>query len=218
MVGLLAAGCAEMRTKQEAYPALYDDQQEVSIVVVPAINQTTAANAGDYLDVTVAQPFSNHGYYVLPMPIVSEIFDLEGIVDGEQLLGAPASLFRDSFGADGVLFITIEKWETNYLVIAGNVTVGLSYVLKSTVTDEVLWSYEGELVLDTSGSSGNILADVIVTAINTATADYVPVATRVHGTVLAAMPYGVHHPEHGTDGEMETVDAAARDEAVQVEN
>jgi Uncharacterized protein conserved in bacteria len=142
---------------------------------------------------------------VLPVPIVSEIFEMGGIVDGEQLLEVPPQAFRESFGADAVLFVTIDKWETNYIVIAGNLTVGLAYVLRSTETGEVLWSYEGEIVVDTSGSSGNIFADMIATAINTAVARYVPVARQVHVQTLQAMPYGQYHPQAGLDGDQKSV-------------
>ncbi|HSG88738.1 MAG TPA: GNA1162 family protein [Pseudomonadales bacterium] len=216
LVMLLFAGCAStpMLSKQDAFPAMYGSERPVSILVLPAINRSTAADAGSLLDVTVAEPFANHGYYVMPLPITSDLFERDGIVDGDQLLGIPGEVFRDSFGADAVMYITIENWETNYIVVAGNVTVGMSYVLKSTTSEEILWSYKGRVVVDTSGSSGNILADMVATAITTATADYVPVAIQVHLVALTAMPFGGYHPQSGLDGEAKVVNAANRDSAL----
>lgn len=205
--GLLSlGGCVQMVTKGEAYPLMYTEQQPVSMLIVPAINETTAADAGELLSATVSQPFANYGYYVLPVPIVNDIFRREGILAGDQIKGVPTAMFKQTFGADSVLFVTIEAWDKNYAILAANVTVAIEYVLLSTETNEVLWSYEQSMVLDTSGSSGNILADLITTALTTATTDYVPIAAMVHQTATkAALPFGQYHPKHGQDGGQRSV-------------
>lgn len=216
-IALLAlTGCATvpMGTKGDAYPAMYTDKKPVTMLVVPAINESTAANAGDLLNVTVAQPFTNHGYYVLPVPLVADIFKREGILEGTQIKGMPTAVFKKNFGADSVLFMTIENWDKNYVVVAGNITVGIEYVLLSTTTNEVLWSYDQKVVVDTSGSSGNILVDLVATAITTAVADYVPVAAQVHATAIQSMPFGKYHPRNGTDSSDKTVNLAAQSAAL----
>ena len=204
-----------MGTKQDAYPSMYTDRKPVSMLIVPAINESTAADAGDLLNVTVTQPFSNHGYYVMPMPIVADIFRREGILEGAQVKGLPTSIFKKNFGADSVLFMTIESWDKNYAVLAGNVTVSIEYVLLSTETNEVLWSYDSTVVVDTSGSSGNIFADLIATAIATGIADYVPVAYQVHATASQALPFGKYHPKSGLDGMQKSVNLELKDEALE---
>lgn len=209
----LIVSCAsiEKTTKSEAYPLMYGDQKPLSIVIAPAINESTAAEAAEFINVTINQPFSDHGYYILPIPIVREIFQNEGITDGEQLKGVPTSVFKNSFGADAVMFITITNWDRAYLVLAGNVTVALQYVLLSTTTNEVLWSYSREVVVDTSGSSGNIFADIISTAISTAGTDYIPVAMTVNNEAITALPYGNYHPRSGTDSDENSVLVQAKD-------
>jgi hypothetical protein len=211
---IVLSGCAEMGTKQDAFPAMYSPQKPVSIVVVPAINESTAADAGDLLNVTVTQPFANHGYYVLPVPIVADIFRREGILQGEQVRNVPARIFKENFGADSVLFMTIESWDKTYMVLAANVTVGIEYVLVSTTTSEVLWSYEQQVVVDTSGGSGNIIADLVTTAVATGLADYVPVAAQVHDAAAKALPYGSYHPRSGTDGAEKNVNLKLRENAL----
>lgn len=212
---LFLSGCAPMGTKQDSFPAMYTDQKPVSMLVVPAINESTAADAGDLLNVTVSQPFSNHGYYVLPMPIVADIFRREGILEGTQVKGLPTRVFKENFGADSVLFLTIENWDKNYAVVAGNVSVSIEYVLLSTETNEVLWSYDATVVVNTSGSSGNILADIIVTAISTGVTDYVPVASQVHAVAAKALPYGKYHPRSGKDGSERSVNLDKKEEALE---
>lgn len=214
LVGMTGCSTAQMGTKRDAYPAMYGAKKPVSMLVVPAINESTAADAADLLNVTVAQPFTNHGYYVLPLPLVADIFKREGILEGTQVKGVPASVFKKNFGADSVLFMTIENWDKNYVVVAGNVTVGIEYVLISTETNEVLWSYDQKVVVDTSGSSGNILVDLVATAITTAVADYVPVAAQVHQTAIQSMPFGKYHPRNGMDGEIRSVNLTAKDAAL----
>ena len=218
LLAIQLSACVQTGTKGDEYPLMYSDAKPVSIVIVPAINETTAADAGDLLYATVTQPFANHGYYVLPVPIVADIFRREGVLEGGQIKGMSMQLFKDNFGADSVLFMTITEWDKNYAVIAANVTVNIEYVLQSTTTNEILWSYQQRIVLDTSGSSGNILVDMIATAITTAATDYVPIASQVHTTATnAALPYGEYHPRSGADRDQKTVLTAAKAAALSEE-
>jgi len=212
---LIIVGCAEIETKQDAFPKMYSAEKPLSILVLPAINKSTAADAGDLLNSTLTIPFADNGYYIMPISIVSDIFKREGIVEGAQLAGLPSSIFRANFGADAVLYVTINKWDTSYLVLAANVSVGMSYVLVSTKSSEVLWSYDQTIVVDTAGdSTGFILLDAIKTAVNTAMTDYIPIARRVNNTAVMTMPYGKYHPDVGQDGGAEVVLKAAREKAL----
>jgi hypothetical protein len=194
---------------------MYTDAKPLSVVVVPAINKSTAADAADLIDVTLTQPFADNGYYVLPVAISSEIFRREGVVDGEQAKGIPVAVYKETFGADSVLFVTINSWDKSYYVIGGNVTVGMGYVLLSTETGGVLWSSEKEFVVDTGGDSNSgVLGTIISTAINTAMTDYLPLARQVNSLAVASMPYGHYHPESGQDSEKKAVLEAQKDAAL----
>lgn len=215
IVGLCLAGCETVETKQEAFPRMYGESRPDSILVVPAVNKSTAADATDYINATLAQPLANAGYYVFPIPLSAMIFNREGILDGEQLKAVPKSIFARNFGADSVLFVTINKWDKNYAVLAANVTVGMSYVLVSTKDDSILWSYEQEVVVDTSGdSSAGLLGAIIATAIQTATTDYMPVAVQVNAGAMNTLPVGKYHPRVGSDGEASGVLKSSRENAV----
>jgi len=85
------------------------------------------------------------------------------------------------------------------------VTVAATLILKSTTTGDELWKYRGMLQVDTSGGNmgggiAGLIAKVIVTAINTAGTDYVPIAKRVSHRTVASMPYGKYHPACAKDG------------------
>ena len=105
------------------------------------------------------------------------------------------------FGADAVLFVTIEQWDTNYYVVGGNVTVTLSYKLVSTTTGDTMWTEHRRQVVNTGGNSNNgLLAAMIETAIKTAMQDYVPVARIANNTAIAVLPFGKYSPNVGQDG------------------
>jgi len=119
--------------------------------------------------------------------------------------------FREYFGADAVLFTTIKKWDISYIVIASNLTVSIDCELKSTKSEQVLWSYNGTVVIDLSGGgSGGSIAGLIVksivTAINTATADYVPYARVANYRAISSVPYGKYHKGYLQDKEQKIVE------------
>jgi len=208
-VFLLAACGPKYITKGEAFPKMYS-VRPLSVLVLPPINESTAADAKEYYCATIAEPLSLSGYYVFPIEVVSDILKNEGIYDTETLLAVPPRKFKEYFGADAVMYITIRKWNTAYYVVAGNVTVSLHFLLRSTTTGEDLWQYEGIIVEDTTvtssgGGLGGLAAALIMTAVKTAATDYIPVAQRTNWMVLNTIPYGKYHPEYDKDRGLKAV-------------
>lgn len=203
-VGMLALnGCAmnETKPKSELYSNMYSDMPK-TILVLPITNESTAADAPHLYSSTIAEPLANAGFYVLSTEVTQKFFQNEGLTRGEQFTSIPPQKFSKTFGADAVLYVTIAKWDTNYFVLGGNVTVGIKYSLKSTKTGNQLWAYENELVMDTSGGnnqSGSLLELIINAAVTTAVQDYVSIARRVNFTSLNTVPFGKYHKNHGKD-------------------
>jgi len=201
---LLGTGCTPTITKEEFAPKMYSEHP-LSILILPPINKSTAADAKEYYAATIAEPFTNWGYYVFPMEVVGDVLKQEGLYDTETMENVPPQKFKEYFGADAVLYVTIMKWNTSYLVVAGSVSVQLSCELRSTITGEVLWFYDDEFTVDTSGDSGGagglagLLVKAVSTAIKTATTDYVPVAQKVNEKLLLAMPHGKYHARYQKD-------------------
>lgn len=203
----LLSGCATGIAKIDAFPKMYERSVE-SILVLPAVNNSTAADAPDLYSSTILEPLSNAGYYVLPIEITDKILKNEGISHGEQLLNVPAQKFGEMFKADAVLFVEIDEWTTSYTILSGSVTVGIKYKLVSTATNEVLWKYRARQVIDTSGNSNNgggLLGAIIATAINTAVQDYVPIARRVNVMALNSIPFGKYHLNHSKDQKQQVI-------------
>ena len=217
VAGYLISSCSGLpiQTKAEAYPAMYGDKKPLSVLVIPAINNSTAAEATDFFNVTITEPLSNVGYYTMPVEIVKDIFQKEGIVDSTMIKGLPTSIFKKNFGADAVLFVTINKWDKQYIVLAGNVSVSMDYVMLSTETSEVIWSYSATQTIDTTAeSSGFIMLDILSTAVTTATTDYVPIAKQVNYQAFTALPHGGYSDLHGLDQE-QSISTIMKDAALE---
>lgn len=197
-------GCATFVTKEEFAPKMYVEHP-TSILVLPPMNNSTAADAKDYYLTTVAEPLTNSGYYVYPIEIVSDVLQQEGLYDTETMLNVPVQKFKEYFGADAVLYVTIEEWDTEYFITSGSVDVKAKCELKSTSSGDILWFYDDKISVNTSGSNGGgggwvgLLAQVITTAVKTATTDYVPIAREVNKNIFLAMPFGKYNSKFDKD-------------------
>lgn len=205
VVALSLGACVTFISKEEAFPKMYQ-AKPVSILVVPAVNNTTAADAPEYYATTIAEPLTRMGYYVLPIEVTNRLIQEQGVVDGAQLTNVDAGLFKTMYGADAVLYVDINQWDTSYYVTGGNVTVGIAYRLVSTTNKDVLWQYADIIVVDTGANSGGgLIGAIISTAINTALTDYVPLAKQVNYTALSTLPFGAYHAKTGTDQKAQAV-------------
>ena len=206
-------GCAtrQMTTKGEEFPLMYEETP-VSILIMPPINESTAADAKGYYATTVQEVVSYWGYYVFPYEITADILKMEGVYDAELVRNIPLTKFREYFGADAVLFTTIKRWDLSYMVLASTLTVSIDAELKSTKTDQVLWHYTGTVVVDLSGGQSGggglagLIASAIVTAASSAMADYVPYARQANVRALSTLPFGKYHPQHMSDQSMQFLD------------
>jgi hypothetical protein len=186
--------------KKSLYPKMYGEMPS-SIVLLPIINKSTSSEAPLLYISTVAEPLANSGFYVFPIDITNDFFKREGITLGDQLKGISPSKYLEMFGTDSVLSVTIHKWDTNYYLVGGNVTVELECVITSTKTSNILWSQRNTYVVPTTSSTGNFLGDLIATAINTASVDYVPVARNLNFMTFNTIPHGKYHLRYLKDNE-----------------
>lgn len=209
-VMFVMTGCApKLLSKGEVYPDMYT-KRPLTVLVLPAINNTTAADATECFNTTLTEAIGRVGYYSYPAMMISEILKMEGISNTEMLSNVPPQKFKQFFGADAVMYITINKWDTNYYVVGGNVTVGMTYILKSTDTGEILWKYKHEAAVDTTGKNrgGGIIGLAVMlveTAVKTAMQDYVPVAKIVNNRSLNTIPFGKYNPFYNQDHQWQVV-------------
>jgi len=192
--------CGSAKTKLSEYPELYNEMPK-TILVLPPVNNTTAADAKDLLRTTVAPALAEKGYYVLPIEPIFDFLKLNGAYSiAETSEDLPLDKFSLIFEADAILKITINKWDKNYYVIGGNVKVDLAYELVSTKSANTIWSRVTTVTVNTtSNSSGNLLADLVVTAINTGATKYIDLAKQAHLLALTDLPAGFYSPMYQKD-------------------
>lgn len=204
------SGCATTTTKSKKFPLMYEEMP-ASILILPPMNESTAADAKNFYSTTLQEPVSFCGYYVFPYEVTTEILQMEGLYDTELLKDMPVAKFAEYFGADSVLFTTIKKWDLSYMVIAATLTVSIDCELRSTKSEQVLWKYNGTVVVDLSGGNtgqglAGLIAKAIVTAVSSATVDYVPHARTANYLAISTMPYGKYNPQYLKDQDEKIID------------
>ena len=197
-------------TKGLEFPKMYDEKPR-SILILPPMNESTDSEAKDYYMTTTEVPFSLMGYYTFPVEMVSDIMKQEGVYDTELLYEMPLTKFYEYFGADTVLFTKIKKWDLSYMVLASTLTVSIEAKILSTKTSNELWKYTGTVVVDLSGgdTGGGIvglITKAIITAVNSAAADYVRHAHTANRRMVYTLPVGPYSPFYLKDQDFKLID------------
>ncbi len=189
--------------KSVAYEGMYSEKP-LTILIMPPINRSTAVDAKEYFYSTLNVPLINKGFYVMPPFISMDILKRESAYDAELFINGSLTKFGEVFGADIVLFTIINNWDKS--AIGAKVTIGVEYIVKSTKTNEILYNRKGTIIYDTSvrtngGGAFAALADLALTAINTAATKYVDVGRVCNSYTFKDFPSGKYSPAYQLDGE-----------------
>ena len=163
-----------------------------SILVVPVVNKSVEVTAADYMLSTISIPLAERGFYVFPINLVKRVLEDDGLADSSMVHAASASKLASMFGADAVLYINIERWDAQYMVLTTSVTVALNYEIRDGKTDEVLWQNSAKMVYQPDGGSsgglGGLIAKAVVAAITKAAPNYMPLARQANAKALNRYP------------------------------
>lgn len=197
---MFSCGTTSKLNKAQAYKGIYTEKP-LSVLIMPPINRSTNVDAKEYFYTTLNVPVINAGYYVIPPFLSMEILKRESAYDSELFINKPSlKIFNEIFGADLALFTIISKWDKSSL--ASRVTVEVEYILKSTHTNEIMYSRKGTILYNTSISSeGSFLTNIVASAINTAATKYVDVARASNNYIFMDLPKGKYSPKYGLDRE-----------------
>jgi hypothetical protein len=95
-------------------------------------------------------------------------------------------------------------------------TVSIQAKIVSTKTSQELWKYTGTVVVDLGGggSSGGSLTGLVVqailTAVMTATADYVRYAKMANNRIVVTLPAGPYSPHYMKDQDFKLINQNSR--------
>ncbi|MEL7588942.1 MAG: GNA1162 family protein [Prolixibacteraceae bacterium] len=188
---------SKLLPKSETYKNIYQEQP-LAVLVMPPINKSTKVEAKELFYSSLSQPFTQRGYYVMPPLLSMEILKEESAYDAELFINNSMKQAGELFGVDAVLFTTIHEW--NKTAIASQVNVKLEYLLKSTKTDEILFHRTGDITLNISVNTGNIIGDLVGSMLATALTKEIVVARNCNYYTITDIPSGKYSPTFGQDG------------------
>lgn len=175
-----------------------------SLLIVPVVNNSVEVTAADYMLSTITIPLAENGYYVFPVNLVKRIMEDEGLSDASLVHASPTEKLCNLFGADAALYITIEKWDAQYLLLSTQVNVELKYQIRDGKTGDILWDDQEKMVyVPHNSSSGNPFVDLIVMAVNAAVTkaapNYIPLAKQANAKAFMypgpGIPPGPYAPD-----------------------
>lgn len=190
---IVLVGCAAKQQVVEHEKTPFEKADPHSILVVPVINDSVDVDAPNYFLSTITRPLAEKGYYVFPVNTVKTVLEGEGLYDANLVHQADPKQLGKMFGADTILYVTINEWDAQYIVLSTTVTVSFSYRIMSGKTGEELWVANKTMqYTPDSTSTGNGIADLIVMAVDAAVTraapNYLPLTRQANFQVLYADP------------------------------
>ena len=187
-----ACGISSDLTRGNLYPGMYEEKP-VTLLVMPPINNSANVEAKDLLYTSISRPLAEAGYYVIPPTLSMAVLRQESGYDAELFLDRSLRQFHDFFGADAVVFSVIDSWAKQGL----GINTKIRYIIKSAVTDQVLFDRTCDLFLDLSVDSDasdkkllSILIDVAAGALDTALTDQIVAARKANYYIFRDLPVG----------------------------
>ncbi len=177
-----------------------------SIAIVPAVNRSLEVTAADYYLSTITIPLAERGYYVFPVYLVKRVMEDDGLSDADLVHSAPPEQVATLFGADAVLYVTIQVWESNYAIFSTATRVTIDYALKDGQTGETLWKDTEQMIYQPQSSGGGIaglISQAVVAAAERAAPNYMPLARQANWFAVGrpghGVPAGPYAPKYGQD-------------------
>jgi hypothetical protein len=118
----------------------YRKSNPASILVLPPVNNSPDTKATYGFLSTATEPLAEGGYYVFPVALVDQAFKENGLQNPPEMHQAPLNKLKEIFGADAVLYITIENYGPVYNVVSSDVVVKANAKLVDAKTGVLLWS------------------------------------------------------------------------------
>lgn len=203
LLGLfLLGGCGAPITDYRAFL----DHMPKSILVLPPLNESAHVEASDAFLSTVTFPLAEAGYYVFPVAVVDQMMKENGLpTPGEMHQVSPQKL-EEVFGADAVLYITIQDWQQQYVIISSRTTVTMVYRLVDLKSGAQLWGYQQTVASGRGGLSVQGMVEAAAHALVSAATDegrklaaqanHVAFENSGHGLLK-----GSRHPDYEIDQE-----------------
>lgn len=144
----------------------------------------------------MTKPLCEKGYYVISPFLALDLLKQESAYDSELFINGSLNAFRNVFGADAVLFTTIDRWEKQSGL--SYIRVGIQYTLKSAKTGEILFNRKGDLTVNFSSGNNGILG-LVADMVSTALTDKIVAARKCNALIFSDLPDGMYSPQFDKD-------------------
>jgi hypothetical protein len=193
LLAVLLTGCVAPVPKTDL--SAFQIAKPRSILVVPAVNKSLDVDAPNYLLTTLTIPLAEKGFYVFPVHTAKTVLEQEGFYEGEQVHKQAPEMLAKLFGADAVLYVTINRWDAKYAVLAATVTVDFDYRLVAKDGTEI-WRANKKMQYSPQNQStghplGDLIAAAVSAAITRAAPNYMPLAQMANNDVFVLGPTAI---------------------------
>jgi len=201
---ILTGGC--VTTTSPDYSA-YRAHIPKSVLVLPPLNQSVEVNAPYAYLSTITRPLAECGYYVFPVAVVDALMKENGLPTPAEMHSVSLKKIHEVFGADAVLYVTIEEYGQKYLVLSSTTVVKARASLVDVATGTTLWKGTAQAARS-SGDSGGSLVGMLVTAavaqiVNTTTDQAHMLAYQANAQMIFndhnGLLLGPYNPGYATD-------------------
>lgn len=195
---LALAGCVTQPIKKDM--SAFVAAAPRSILVVPTVNKSLDVDAPNYVLATLPVPLAEKGYYVFPVHTTKFVLEQEGFYEGERIhQEAPATL-ASLFGADAILYVTINRWDAQYVLLTTTVTVEFDYKMVAKDGTEIWRESSRVQYQPQNNTGGGVLGMLISAAITRAAPNYIPLTQQANMQVFVLGPNPVPDGPYRTIG------------------
>lgn len=186
LTAVALTGCAGQAVKKDM--SAFRAAAPRSILVVPTVNRSLDVDAPNYVLSTLPVPLAEKGYYVFPVNTTKMLLEQEGYYEGERIHQQPPEVLAKMFGADAVLYVTINRWDAKYAILSTIVTVDFDYRMVSKDGVEIFKENKSMQYTPQNNNSGPPLAILISAVINAAITraapNYMPLTQKANQEVF----------------------------------
>lgn len=174
-----------------------------SILILPPMSNSTDVRATySYLS-TVTLPVAEKGFYVFPVAVIDQMMKENGLPSANEMHQASVKKIREILNPDAILYLTLERYGTSYVIVDSQTTVTVSGKLISAVTGDVIW--EGRATADDGSTNGDggvagiLIGAVIKQAVNSSTDQAHNIAPQANNILFynshSGLLNGPYHPK-----------------------
>ena len=216
----LLSGCAVNNPEPWDYAAFQKSAPRSILVMMPT-SQASDVKAGPACLASSVQPLAEAGYYPMPVTMVYDTMRFNGVTEAGEMHQLPLPKLKEVFGADAVMYIDVEEYDTTYKVLDSVSKVKVNARLVDINTGADLWTNRFTVNNADSSPSSNPIAQLIGAVVkhvvneaadvkfplSQTNAWYLYTPGAIRPTPILAGPY---HPQYGNDAILKKIEADRR--------